>query len=151
MTVMHQKQTIEDTVKDQVAQWDPNWVEVYLTSGYGPPLRWKLHEFMPRTGDLLGQLQYLQNPDTRQLQSFHKYSPPLGLMKLDASDDDHLEAHLSELLQRQYLVDFGWTCFEEESQVDPDQFQAKMLVMMCTLFHDTRDSKVIHYQSPVHR
>lgn len=68
MTLMHQKQTIEDTVKDQVLDWDQQHpIDIYLTSGYGPPLRWKLYEFKPRTNDLLGQFQYLQDPSTSTL------------------------------------------------------------------------------------
>ncbi|KAK3046092.1 hypothetical protein LTR09_012385 [Extremus antarcticus] len=137
-TTFYLKQTIEDTVRDQVLLWHHNGVEVHLTSGYGPPLKWKLHQFMPRTNDLL----YSQNPDTRQLQSVKKYSPPLGLMKLEASDDEHLEAHLTELLQRQFLVDFGWACFEEESLVDPDHFQARLLDQMCSLFLGTQDMTI---------
>jgi hypothetical protein len=99
MTVMHQKQTIEDTVKDQVDHWSHDYIEVYLTSGYGPPMKWNLYEFEPKSRDLLGQLQYRQDPITRKLLPTHKYSPPLGLKKLDASDDDHVDAYLAKLLE----------------------------------------------------
>ena len=143
MTLMHQKQTIEDTVKDQVLRWDKNRpLHVNLTSGYGPALVWKLYEFQPRTRDLLGQFQYLQNPDTGFTERLHKYSPPFGLMKLDASDDSRFEEYMEELLSPEYLSDFGWTCFEEECQVDPDHFQAKLLHMMCTLYTTTQDYDV---------
>ncbi|KAK3710302.1 hypothetical protein LTR37_010368 [Vermiconidia calcicola] len=145
MTLMHQKQTIEDTVKDQVLDWDQQHpIDIYLTSGYGPPLRWKLYEFKPRTNDLLGQFQYLQDPRTGVSQRYHKYSPPFGLIKLDASDDSQFEKYLDDLLSEEYLWEFGWTCFEEESQIDPDMFQATLLNLMCKLYQETQDYDLKH-------
>ena len=143
MTLMHQKQTIEDCVNDQVLEWDhQNPIDVYLTSGYGPALRWKLYEFRPRTDELLGQFQYLQDPTTGISQRFQKYSPPFGLLKLDSSDDAHFEEYLDTLMNPDYLWELGWTCFEEESQVDSDCFQANLLVLMCKLYQDTHDYDV---------
>lgn len=143
MTLMHQKQTIQDTVSDQVVEWDLDRpIDVYLESGYGPPLRWKLYEFKPRTRDLLGQFQYLQDPKTGTQQRIHKYSPPLGLSKLDATDDQHVEEYLKRLLEDDCLLDLGWSCFEEESQVDGEDFQATLLACMCELYTRTRDEDV---------
>lgn len=143
MTLMHQKQTIEDTVVDQVLHWDKERpIGVYLTSGYGPPLRWTLHEFKPRTDDLLGQFQYLQDPATGQQRRFHKYSPPFGLLKLDNSDDDYLNGYLEKLLTEEWLWDLGWTCFEEESQIDEEHFQARLVDLICTLFLRSPDQVV---------
>lgn len=151
MTLMHQKQTIEDTVADQVLHWDKDHpITVYLTSGYGPPLRWSLHEFKPRTNDLLGQFQYLQDPVTGQQKRYHKYSPPFGLLKLDSSDDDYLNKYLDTLLTPEYLWDLGWTCFEEESQVDDDSFQARLVDCMCTLYLQTGDPDVSSSRDAFH-
>ena len=148
MTLMHQKQSIEDCVKDQVARWDlTRSVDVYLTSGYGPPLRWKLHEFEPRTRELLGQFQYHQNP-VGVTQRFHKYSPPLALAKLDPSDDTHFETYMDHLLDPQLLADeFGYTCFEEETQID--DFQARLLDLMCGLYAQTREHDNVSYASSI--
>ena len=147
MTFMHQKQTIEDTVADQVLEWDRERpITVRLTSGYGPDLEWALHEFKPRSNDLLGQFQYLQDPTTQRQQRFLKYSPPFGLLKLDSSDGTHLEQYVDDCLSHQYLWDLGWTCYEEESQIDGDHFQARLLASMCDLFEKTEDidvSKVV--------
>jgi len=138
MTLMHQKQTIEDCVHDQVLQWDlHNPVDVYLTSGYGPALRWKLYEFKPRTPELLGQFQYLQDTTTGASVRYQKYSPPFGLAKLDTSDDSHFETYMDRLLHPQHLWEFGWTCFEEETQID--DFQARLLDLVCTLYMQTQD------------
>lgn len=128
-------------MKDQVRGWDfARPVEVYLTSGYGHPLRWVLYEFEPATMDLLGQLQYLQNVHTRQSVRCEKWSPPLGITKLEPSDDWRMKNYLDELMTNEHLPDFAWRCFEEESQID--DFQASMLAMICELYENTRDPDV---------
>lgn len=143
MTLMHQKQSIEDTVSHEVQYWDvDNGIDVYLSSGYGPPLRWKMFEFKPQTPELLSQLQYFQDVATGQSMSRTKYSPPFGLLKIDTSDDAHFETYLDQLLEPQNLYDFGWSCYEEESQVDPQEFQATLLDMMCKLHVGTSDASV---------
>lgn len=141
MTWMHQKQTIEDCVKDQVLEWDlQNSRDVYLTCGYGPALPWKLYEFKPRTNELTGQFQYLQDPTTGTTVRQQKYAPPFGLTKLDTSDDRHFDTYLELLLRREYLWDFGWTCFEEETQID--DFQARLLELVCKLYTNAQDYDV---------
>ena len=143
MTVMHQKQTIEDTVREQVREWDLDTpIDLYLSSGYGPPFRVQAHEFKPKTDELLGQFQYLQDPTTGRTHRYKKYSPPFGLLKLDSSDSTHFENYLEELLSTEYLWDLGWTCFEEETQVDEDAFQARLLDLICKLYTTTHDFDV---------
>lgn len=143
MTIMHQKQTIEDCVSSQVREWDlQNPIDIWFSCGYGPALRWKVCEFIPVTDDLLGQLQYLQNPTTGVSHRFTKYSPPFGLLKLDSGDSKHFDNYLEDLMSAQYLWDFGWTCFEEETQVDPSAFQARLLALLCDLYLETEDVDV---------
>lgn len=141
MTGMHQKQSIEDCVSELVVRFDKsNSLDVYLTSGYGPALKWRLYEFIPKDDELLGQLQYLQDPLTGQSKAYCKYSPPFALLKLDTSDDTHFEKYLTRLLHPDYLSDFGWTCFEEETQID--DFQARLLQYICNLYLNTNDVDV---------
>jgi len=140
MTLMHQKQSIEDTVSEQVLSWDQdNGMDVYLSSGYGPPLVWRLYEFKPKTPELLSQLQFYQDTQTGQSRSSFKYSPPFGLLKIDTSDDAHFDTYLDTLLAPENLWDFGWSCYEEESLVDADMFQAQLLDYMCKLYLNTAD------------
>jgi hypothetical protein len=145
-TLMHQKQGIEDCVHQQVRAWDTRPVEVLLTSGYGHPLRWVLHEFKPATAELLKQYQYLQDVETGQSVRFEKWSPPLGIIKLDPSDIWHFEEYLDELMTVEHLPDLPWTCFEEESQFD--DFQATMLDMICKLYLATTDRDVSGSHAP---
>lgn len=141
MTAMHKKDTIENYVQREVLDWDrDNSIDVYLTSGYGPALKWRLYEFQPRSTDMLVQLQYLQDPSTGISQRLTKYSPPFALLKIDTSDDDHFERYMEQLLHEDHLWEFGWTCFEEETQID--DFQARLLQFMCELFMEMRDYDV---------
>lgn len=141
MTSMHQKQTIEDDVKKQVARWDTNRaIDVYLTCGYGPPLMWRLYEFQPRTNELMGQLQYLRDENGR-VKMHKKWSLPLGIIQLNTGADDvHFENFLQAALSRDHLWEFGWTCFEEETETN--DFQAKLLQLMCDLYMGTEDIDV---------
>lgn len=144
---MHQKQPIEDYVQEQVRGWDVQRpIDVYLTCGYGHALRWRLYEFDPRSPELLGQFQYLQDVGTRRSVRFQKYSPPLGLMKLDPTDDRHFRNYLDELMEQRYLWEFAWTCFEEETQIN--DFQAVLLDLMCTLYKRTGDFDVSSHSLP---
>ncbi|KAK3067380.1 hypothetical protein LTR53_015790 [Teratosphaeriaceae sp. CCFEE 6253] len=141
MTGMHQKQSIEDYISNKVVKWDKdNSIDIWLTCGYGPALPWKLYEFEPRDEEPCWQLQYLQDPDTRQQVSSRKYSPPFGLLKLDLSDDAHFDWYMDQLLHAKHLWEFGWTCFEEETQVD--DFQARLLQAMCDLSMQTQDEEL---------
>ncbi|KAK4896340.1 hypothetical protein LTR49_028159 [Elasticomyces elasticus] len=141
MTGMHQKQSIEDYVAHNVVRWDrDNSIDIWLTCGYGPALRWRLYEFQPKDDEPCWQFQYLQDPVTHQQIQIKKYSPPFGLMKLEASDNAHFDGYLEQLLNPQHLADFGWTCFEEETQVD--DFQARLLQAICDLVTGTRDNEV---------
>lgn len=138
MTVMHQRQSILDTVHDQVIEWDSsNPIQVQLTSGYGRTFVWTLHEFRPRTTDLLGQFQYIQNRLTGRSERIHKYSPPFGVMKLDSSDERHVEEYLKDLMEWEHMHNLGWKFYDEERLADPDEFQATLLTTMCVLYKDT--------------
>jgi hypothetical protein len=145
--VMHQKQSIEDCVQKQVQAWDyTRPVEVLLTSGYGHPLLWELHEFKPATAELVSQYQYLQDVETGQSVCFEKWSPPLGIIKLEPSDVWRFERYLDELMTDDHLRDLPWKCFEEESQCD--NFQANVLDMICKLYLATIDRNVSRSHTP---
>ena len=144
MTFMHQKQTIEDCVSDQVCSWDlENSVDVFFTSGYGPALRWKLCEFRPKTNELLFQYQYLQDVESGRCERHIKYSPPLGLSRLDTSDDAYFDKYLNDLLEPHHLRNFGETCFEEESQVD--DFQASLMKLICAFYVQTPQGSDVRF------
>ena len=146
-TVVHQKQGIEDCVQKEVQAWDyTRPVEVLFTSGYGHPLPWVLHEFKPATAELLQQYQYLQDVETGQSVLYKKWSPPLGVTKLEPSDVWPFGRYLDELMTVEHLPGLPWTCFEEESQFDG--FQATMLDMICKLYLATVDRDVSRSHAP---
>ena len=109
-----------------------------LASGYGLPLHWVLYEFKPSTAELLHQYQYLRDTKTGQSVRFEKWSPPLGITKLEPSDGWKFERYLDELMSHELLPDLPWICFAEESQFN--DFQASMLDMICKLYLSTADN-----------
>jgi hypothetical protein len=135
MTVMHEKQSILDTVDDQVSSWYQVPAEVQLTCGYGKPFTWTLYQFEPRTNDLLGQYQYVQNEKSGRMERLHKYAPPFGLKNFDATSDQRFHDHLNEIMERRYLDGLGWKFYEEERFADPKEFQAVLLTLMCYLYN----------------
>lgn len=146
MTLMHERQTIEDTVHAEVLVWvKDNPINVSLHTGYGPPLEWRLHEFQPRTIELLGQLQYFQDPQTGVSEGRLKYSPPFGLLKLDDSDDAYVQHYLDMLMTEECLSELGWVCFPEELELDTSAFQCNLLDFMCKLYLETDDVEVSKY------
>lgn len=58
-------------------------------------------------------------------------------MKLDGSDEQRVEAYLQDLMEREHLQNLGWTFYEEERVADPKEFQAVLLLLMCTLYMNT--------------
>lgn len=147
MTMMHERQTIEDTVHSEVGGWDRDRpIHIFLTSGYGPALGWQVYEFKPRSQALLGQYQYFRDPETGMSKRQFKYSPPLGLMRLDDGDKAHVEDYLDQLMTEEYLWDLGWTCFEFDAQLDESAFQPNLLHFMCNLYLETEDGEVSLYK-----
>lgn len=143
LTLNHQRQTIEDYVSDSVLRWDQERpITLYFTSGYGPLLRWTVYEFQPRDEDPIFQCQYFRDSVTGTLTRHHRYSPPLGLLRLDQSDEQYISGYLDLLLRPQYLCDLGWQCFLEETELDPGAFQANLLTFMCELYENTDDEDV---------
>ena len=138
---MHQKQTIEDYIHDRVARFDQNnSMDIWFTCGYGPALPWKLYEFEPIGDEPCWQLPYMQDPRTGQQLQYRKYSPPFALIKLDTSDETAFDDYMETLLSEEHLWEFGWTCFEEETQID--DFQARLMQSICNLSTKSHDETV---------
>lgn len=144
MTDMHSRRSIETYVNDQVVQWNTgNCIDIYLTSGYGPPLMWRCCEFRPKTHDLLGQLQYLHKDGSGGERRRRKYSPPFALEKLDENDDAQFREYLdNQLMHPKQLETLGWIFYQSECIIDPQYFQTQALELMCTLFSETKDPQV---------
>ncbi|KAI5358584.1 hypothetical protein Slin14017_G108670 [Septoria linicola] len=137
----HQKQSIETFVSREVGRWHTdNPIDVYLSSGYGPPLLWRLYEFTPHSNDFLWQLQVTQDPSSRRSITTHKYSPPYGLMRIDSVDDRNYESYLEDLLHPHWLKELGESAYAEENLVDDQQFQCKVLDLLCKLYVSTLDA-----------
>lgn len=143
LTMPHGRQSIEDSVVRQVDKWFlGRSITCSLTSGYGPPQRWKLYEFRPGDKELLEQLQYLQDSNTGVQVAYKKYSPPLALRDLDSTDIANFENYLNVLMEAGTLCGLGRTFFAEDSEIDFGHFEAKLLGKMCQLYLTTGDKEV---------
>ncbi|KAJ8608362.1 hypothetical protein MRB53_039702 [Persea americana] len=143
MTQVNEKQWLEDCVIREVDVWDhQNSMDVFLSTGYGPPLQWKLYEFRPKTAELLEQLQYFQDVSTGRTMSRLKYSLPLGLLKVDPGDEAQFDAYVQELLHPEHLSGLGKAFYYEESLVDKHGFQEKLLQCMCKLYLESHDEQL---------
>jgi hypothetical protein len=140
LLIDHQKHSVESFVSREVVHWHvDNCIEVYLSSGYGPPLPWRLYEFTPRNNETLFQVQAIQDPQSRRSLTTQKYSPPYGLMRIDSVDDRNYQSYLEDLLHPQWLTQLGESAYAEENHVDDGMFQCKVLDFMCTLYVHTSD------------
>ncbi|KAH9826832.1 fungal zn binuclear cluster domain containing protein [Teratosphaeria destructans] len=149
-TSFHQKQTLLDQVGKEVARWDEqNCIDVYLTSAYGPALRWKVYEYVPRDRQHLIQYQYLQDVKTGHVHRYEKYSPPFGLMKLASSDEHHFERYLDRLMHPNFLWNFGFVFYDEENLID--DFLPRLVDMMCNLYEQTSDADVTRVHQILHK
>ncbi|KXT06336.1 hypothetical protein AC578_9168 [Pseudocercospora eumusae] len=139
----HTKAVLEGLVRTEVVDWHrENSIDVYLSCGYGPPLRWKVTEFSPKSPKLLWQLQYFQDPRTGRSMHRKKYSPPYGLLKLDGVDEKNFDDYLKDLLEPFHLNELGTSFYAEENHVDQDMFQCRVLDMMSRLYIGTSDDKL---------
>lgn len=139
--MIHHKNTIEDTVKDEVVRWK-GAVTIILTAGFGPDLTWEAYEFEPRSDDLLLQYQFFINEQTRTMERRDKWSPPLGIKEL-GREERAFEAYLDEILHTErHLLDFAEVCYVSESS--HETFQEDLLTSMCHLYFAAEEPEVGH-------
>lgn len=132
MTSIHQRDSVEDALANDINSWKPsNRFEITMTIGWGKPLLWKVCEFTPKNPGALIQYQYFQDPKTRQMTRFEKFSPPLAIEKLE-SEHRHFEDYLESLYDEEQLHDFSEMCYASESR--HETFQEELLDLICKLY-----------------
>lgn len=142
MTAIHQQGSIENAVTNAVGRWNKaNTFTIKLTVGWGEPLYWTVCEFFPKGKSALIQYQYFQDPVTRQMTRYEKYSPPLVIEKFEREHQD-FSAFLESLYTRQHLLDFSEMCYASQSRIDT--FQEELLELLCKLYlaHEDVDERV---------
>lgn len=111
LTGQHQPEKLREFCKAQVMRWTKNHFTVYMTWGYGMPIRCEVHEIEPRGDDLLFQNQYRLNLTTTRYDLHKVPSPPLGIMLLDVLPwRGKLNRYLDNLLQTEF-DNFPGMCF----------------------------------------
>ncbi|KAF1355198.1 hypothetical protein BDV97DRAFT_99515 [Delphinella strobiligena] len=131
MTKMHQRDEIITYIQDRLTGWtnseDSSGIEVHLTTGFGPPFKWTLHEFIPAWPEVLSRYQHRTDDDGKTWYRTTTLSPPLGLKKLDKTDKHFLNKHIKDMTIN-HLDDFRHACFEGE-----DSFKARLTSLLCSL------------------
>lgn len=111
LTRQHEPDKLREFCKAHVFRWTENCFTVYMTWGYGKPIKCEVHEIEPRGNDLLFQNQYRLNLSTRRYDLHKVPSPPLGIMLLDVpSWRQKLNCYLNNLLQTEF-ENFPRMCF----------------------------------------
>jgi hypothetical protein len=145
---MHQIQIVVGEIKLNIENGCKGFlnqdIDVSLSIGFGPPLSWKLREFVPNSSAFLMQSQYVQDPVSGKSLLVEKWSPPLGLKQFDKIDDANFERYLDRLMKPNVLKQLGAKFYKAESEMDrrPEKFQATLLQLMCDLYVDSKDEEV---------
>lgn len=131
-------------VHERLSGWhDDHAMTVELATGIGPTFKVSAHEFVPKANDQepLIQCQYLQDKYTHKMVLHTKYTPPLGLRKLDEDDENNINQYVEACMEPEVLRTFSGRCFSEES-INSSDFQELLLQAMIDLFCATNDSTV---------
>lgn len=143
MTLYHSKGCLDNYRKETALEWiDQSSRIILVDTGYGPPLSVRTCEYLPRLrqdAQVQHHLQWLPNKKgvfERQWQ----YNLPIGLMKLDATDQINFDEHMEKLLAPEYLSTLPKAFYQTNST--SDDFCKQLLGMLCRLREHTADEKV---------
>ena len=99
--------------KAKIRRWTENRFTVYMTWGYGSPIRCEVNEIEPKGDELLFQNQYRLDLATSRYDLHKIPSPPLGMMLLEVVPwRQRLGSYLDNLLQKTEFGGFPVTCFQ---------------------------------------
>ena len=107
----HKPENLRAFCRAKVRRWTDNCLTVYMSWGYGMPIKCEVHEIEPEGEDLLYQNQYRLNLTTARYDLYRMPSPPIGIMLLDVLLWRwKLDKYLDNLVQTEF-EGFPGTCF----------------------------------------
>ncbi|TKA76155.1 hypothetical protein B0A49_03729 [Cryomyces minteri] len=136
MTSMHELEELRAFYGQHVDSVYQDALEVEFESGHGPKIICEVYQFKPRTPELLRQLQYVKNSFTGKYEAREERSPPLAMQLMENRDVSLYDSYL-DLFVEHHLPGFPRCCFADE----PDNFQPRLLALMCELYHGTANEK----------
>lgn len=90
-----------------------------------PRIPVKVYEFVPKTNELLVQLQYRTDPKTLQRVQVRKQSPALGMVHINHNEEKKYDKYINDIVDH-HLDAFGELCWME----DDNDFQQKLFRLM---------------------
>lgn len=99
----HQVATIKEFCRARVYEWTGNQLTVYVTWGYGRPIKCDVQEFKPWGDSLLYQNQYRKDLNTGILSLVRTPSPPLGMLFIQIDYcRSRLLGYLNDVLEKDF-------------------------------------------------
>ena len=108
----HQIAAIMDFCRARVCNWTGNQLTVFVTWGYGRPIKCDVQEFQPQGDSLLYQNQYKKDLVTGNLKLVKAPSPPVGMMLIQIFEwRVKLQDYLNQLLETDFFG-FPRVCYQ---------------------------------------
>ncbi len=99
----HQVAAIKEFCRARVYEWTGNQLTVYVTWGYGRPIKCDVQEFKPWGDSLLYQNQYKKDLNTGILSLVRAPSPPLGMLFIQIDYcRSRLLGYLNDVLEKDF-------------------------------------------------
>lgn len=129
MTRIHTLDALGACCSVHVQRWFGVPIRIDFECGQNlPPLPCEVHEFEPKTPELLRQFQYVGNPQSKRMERQEWACPPLAMMQIDQPGRRRYEEYLNEIADH-HMLQFARLCFDDE----PNDFQTRLLLLMCSL------------------
>ncbi|KAF2185062.1 hypothetical protein K469DRAFT_726934 [Zopfia rhizophila CBS 207.26] len=127
VTSMHEDAQLTHFVTQHIRQWNNIEITIYMTCGQAgmPRIPVKVYEFLPKTNELLVQLQYKTDPVTHQRIRVAKQSPALGMVHINHNEEKKYDKYINDIVDN-HLDAFGELCWME----DDNDFQEKLFRLM---------------------
>jgi uncharacterized Ntn-hydrolase superfamily protein len=113
---------------NHIRRWSRNPVKLRINIIWGQePMTLELHEFEPKTAELVRHLQSVLDEKTGKRNWVNKGSPPLALVSLEHEDRQVYEKYIDDIVDKpKNLEKFVERCYKYEK----DDFQARLFRLM---------------------
>jgi hypothetical protein len=124
---MHEDSNLTHFVSQYIHQWMNQEIVIYMTCGQEsmPRIPVKVYEFIPKGNDLLVQIQYVTDTQTKERYPVRKESPALGMVHINHNEEKKYDKYITEIVDN-HLDAFGELCWAEED----NDFQQKLFKLM---------------------
>lgn len=142
VTQMHEDSHLTHFVSQYIHQWQNVEITIYMTCGQKtmPRIPVKVYEFVPKGEELLEQIQYKTNVQTRQRYSVKMKSPALGMVHINHNEEKKYDKYITDIVDN-HLDAFGDLCWAE----DDNDFQQKLFALMTRVKPKSEDEVYLFF------